>query len=257
MSVLSAAWRPKAHRLDSRQSQPPDPGSAPPIVGEDGLPVPPPDLIDLVVGNRDVPIFVEAGRTVSHRCIVEGLARHGFDLHQFRTILDFGCGCGRVIRHWKDVSGSRLFGTDCNPILIEWCRQHLTFAEFQLNGLAPPLSYESDLFDFVFAGSVFTHMTEDLQFQWLAELRRVLSKRGLLMITVHGDTHAQHLRRRLAKKYASGKHVVVRADKVGTNLCGAYHPRRYIRDRLSAGFELLEHIQNGWDTQDMVILRKP
>ena len=218
--------------------------------------MPPPHLIFLVVGDRDLQKFIAAGRAVSHQCIVDGLARHGLELDQFGTILDFGCGCGRLTRHWKHLSGSRVFGTDTNRALIEWCQRNLMFAEFQLNTVTPPMNYRDEFFDFIFAGSVFTHMTEDLQFRWLAELNRVLRPGGVLMVTLHGDYYVKHLKPDLASKYARGEHVVVRSRKAGSNQCGAFHPPRYVRERMSMGFELVEHVPMGWDTQDMVILRK-
>jgi len=231
--------------------------SASAYVASDGLPVPPLDLIFLVVGVRDPVGFVEGGRTIAHQCIVNALKRHGLDLNQFDSILDFGCGCGRLTRQWKDLTRPQIHGTDYNSVLIEWCRKNLPFARFQVNHLFPPLSYPDQSFDFIFAGSVFTHLTEGLQFAWLNELRRVMKPSGVLMITLHGDHYSKDLPPELLAKYNSGKHVVVHAHQAGTNNCGAYHSATYIREKLSQGFTLMDHLPKGWDTQDMVLLRKP
>ena len=115
------------------------------------------------------------------------LAKNGIELEQFRAILDFGCGCGRIIRNFRDLEGPRLFGTDYNPKLANWCRSNLPFAEFGVNGLAPPLKYEDGSFDFIYAFSVFTHLSEKLQTEWLAELNRVMSPGGYLLFTTLGE----------------------------------------------------------------------
>ena len=64
-------------------------------------------------------------------------------------MLDFGCGCGRVMRWWKDLESTRLHGTDYNPYLVAWCRQNLPFAEFSVNGLEAGLDLPDGHFDLV------------------------------------------------------------------------------------------------------------
>ena len=71
-------------------------------------------------------------------------------IEQFGSMLDFGCGCGRMIRHWHDLPRRRLHGCDYNPLLVAWCSEHLPFAEFRGNALEPPLPYEDDQFDLVY-----------------------------------------------------------------------------------------------------------
>ena len=83
-------------------------------------------------------------------------------------MLDFGCGCGRVTRWWRDFNGT-VAGSDVSRPAIEWCRANLPFARFELNALAPPLVFEDETFDLVYALSVFTHLTAELQLAWRDE----------------------------------------------------------------------------------------
>ena len=64
-------------------------------------------------------------------------------------------------------------------------RNNLKFAKFTTNGVTPPLEYEDSEFDFVYAVSVFTHLDDTLQFQWLLKLRRILRTEGILILTVY------------------------------------------------------------------------
>jgi len=48
-------------------------------------------------------------------------------------VLDFGCGCGRVLRHWSGVHGTGVYGCDINPKMVDWCNEHLPFADVALN----------------------------------------------------------------------------------------------------------------------------
>ena len=88
-------------------------------------------------------------------------------MQQFRAVLDFGCGCGRIIRHWKDLKGPVIYGSDYNPQLVEFCRRALPFARFSVNRLRSPLDYEDSTFDFIYAISVFTHLEEGDEDFWI------------------------------------------------------------------------------------------
>src|SRR5678816_4348984 len=126
-------------------------------VSPDGLPIPPPQLHFLVSGNDrlDLADFFEAGRGCAQG-VTGLLKKQNLDIDSFESILDFGCGCGRVIRHFHSLKHARVYGTDYNPQLVDWCNQNLKFGDFSVNDLKPPLAYPAGKFDLVYAFSVFT-----------------------------------------------------------------------------------------------------
>lgn len=228
-------------------------------VGPDGLPLPGPRLITLVAGTPDVGWFLESGKTFTNS-VRSILSRNQVDIDSFQTMLDFGCGCGRTLRHWSDLEGVQIHGTDYNADLIEWCRDNLPFATFRVNDLEPPLDYPDGTFDFIYAFSVFTHLPEDLQLRWIAELRRVLKPGGYLLITTHGDWHVDYLEESEVAMYRSGNMVVRHEDVAGTNLCSTFHPREYLSSTLLTGFDIVEHAsvaadETGGVMQDMTLAR--
>ncbi|MEO7724118.1 MAG: class I SAM-dependent methyltransferase [Chthoniobacterales bacterium] len=152
---------------------------------ECALPIPPENLRLRVHGNGDEASFLSVGRQMAAE-IKHVIAEEGFALESFERVLDFGCGCGRVLRCLGPHSG--FFATDIDPEAIAWGQASLpNLATFAVNGDRPPLSYESDTFDFIYAISVFTHLPEDLEQLWLEELRRVARPGGTLLLTVHGE----------------------------------------------------------------------
>jgi SAM-dependent methyltransferase len=224
----------------------------------DGLALPPARLRLVVGGTTDAGWFLESGRTTAET-IRAAAARHGVDLGEIGRLLDFGCGCGRVTRHWRTLAAA-VHGSDYNGELVDWCRRHLAFAIFTTNRLTPPLPFSSESFDVAHAVSVLTHLPEDLQHAWLAELRRVLRPGGLLIVTTHGDHYLGRLNDEERDSYARGELVVRWESVAGTNLCTAFHPERYVREQLAGDeLELLEfapHGAVGTPDQDLVVLRR-
>lgn len=209
-----------------------------PANGPDGLPVPPPLLRVANVGTPDLDYFFERGEHTA-REIATASARHGLPLTDVNRLLDFGCGCGRVLRHWRDYPGLEPWGSDLSVAATTWIESNLPFARAGANGLAPPLPQADGTFDLIYAISVFTHLTDDLGRAWMDELRRVLRPGGLLMFTVHGRTYVPQLTRRERVAFERGELVVQFADAVGENICCAYHPEPYV-ERLTSDFERLE-----------------
>jgi SAM-dependent methyltransferase len=220
-------------------------GAAGDGTGSTPLQVPPLALIDLVSGQPDIPWFLEGGKRAA-AAIRAALARQGVAIEELAALLDFGCGCGRVLRHWQGLApGTEIHGSDLSPRSIEWGQRHLGFARLQTNGLAPPLPYPDQSFDLVYALSVFTHLPEDLQQPWIDELRRVLKPGGLLLLSTHGERYAAELDPRERARFRAGELVVRASEDAGRNACGAYHPPAYVRDVLVAGMEVLEHVPEG------------
>lgn len=144
------------------------------------IPLPPEQMRWRVVGNRDPKGFLESGKK-SVKVIEFALEQVGKSLSLFEKMLDFGCGCGRIIRWFSDLPNSiEVFGTDYDDEAIAWCQDNLEFAEFITNKKLPPLDFPSNAFDFIYAISIFTHLDEEYQFQWLKELKRVSKQKGIL-----------------------------------------------------------------------------
>ena len=225
----------------------------------DGLPVPPRRLIVRVAGTPDVDWFLQSGKLAAES-IRAALARQGVALAEVDAVLEFGCGCGRVTRHWRSLSRVAIAGSDHDRGAIRWCRRHLPFARFDVNALAPPLAHADERFDVVYALSVLTHLPEPLQLAWIDELKRVLRPGGHLLLTLHGARYEDRLTEEEREVFRAGRLIVRRPELAGTNLCTAFHPEPYVRQRLAAGLEIVDHVGEGATGnphQDLYVLRRP
>ncbi len=208
---------------------------------DNGLAVPPPRLRVLVAGTADLDWFLSSGRAQAD-FLRDLLARVGRPLDEMDAILDFGCGCGRMTRWWSDLSGPQIYGCDYNRDLAKWCDANLDFVHACATGLQPPLPYPDDSFDFLYAFSVFTHLSTELAVQWMADLRRIVKPGGLLWFTVHGESYRERLLPEEKEQFDAGKIVVWLPEIEGTNLCGAYWPKGSVERMLGSDFEMLMHL---------------
>ena len=226
----------------------------------DQLPIPPSNLIFLVAGTTDVGWFLKAG-ALAAESISDALKASGTHVEELQAILDFGCGCGRVLRHWHSLPRTKVFGTDHNPSLVNWVQKHLPFAHVQVNRLAPPIQYPDASFDLVYALSVFTHLTEDLQLQWIDELARVLKPSGHIVVSTHGEAYLDRLSPSERRQFAVGDLVVKNNTKApGSNTCSAYHPPPYVRNVLGAALATVSYVPRGATgnpQQDLWVFKKP
>ena len=113
-----------------------------------------------------------------------------------KRVLDFGCGAGRVLRHFLDEAsgGAELWGCDTHEPSVRWVEAHLCPPlRVALTGAAPPLPWGDGTFDLVWAVAVFTHLTDSWA-AWLVELHRILAPGGLLIATFIGEGASQDTR---------------------------------------------------------------
>jgi SAM-dependent methyltransferase len=221
-----------------------------------------------VIGDRDPVGFLVSGATDYHRLDRALVAVSGSHLHEFRRVLDWGVGCGRVARHFPAGRSDALTGCDIDRDNIDWCKQHLP-GTFVASQLTPPLPFDDASFDVVYGISVFTHFREPMQLRWLGELARVTAPGAILLLTTHGQT-AIDFSRLSPADYARVTQDVRRAGIVvsGTNsqldghaahegeYVNVYHSADYVRSTWGQFFDVL-HILPGYILHhDLVVLRK-
>ena len=226
----------------------------------DGLPLPPARLRAQVGPlHADADFFLRSGRHNAD-LIRDILREDGSSIEELDALLDWGCGCGRVLRHWSDLPHTCVLGCDITPKMVDWCNEHLPFAEAAVNELSPPLPYGDATFDLVYAFSVMTHLSEDLQHAWMQECRRVLKPGGYLLFSTLGEYFISRNRLTEAERssFAGGNLVVLYEDSAGTSLCSAYHPPEYVGRELAGDLEVIGFRAAADDGRhDIHLFRKP
>jgi SAM-dependent methyltransferase len=220
-------------------------------------PLPPVSLRVKVAGTPLAFNYIDGGRKAV-QSIDSILQAAGSSLDAQFSILEFGCGCGRVLSCLPRTDA--IAGCDLNPDLIAWVHRHLPAIDARVNGLDPPLPWTDASFDLVFALSVFTHLPEPIALRWMTELSRVLKPGGYLALSTHGEHYIGVLSPTERAGFAAGSIVERFAGSAGSNLCNTYMPESYVRNVLGAGLRCAAFRARGAlgnPDQDLYLFQKP
>jgi SAM-dependent methyltransferase len=222
----------------------------------DGYPVPPPHLNYHIVQSVSGHQYMVGGQKVMDH-MIGCLDQAGVDIKDCRHVLDFGSGLGRLLRWLSGYKGMTLYGSDLNPDLVHWCQKNLPFATFDVNDLSPPLKYADASFDLIYLRSVFTHLSDAIQLEWMGEFKRLLQDGGILLFTTHGDLFT-HVLSDSEREIYNGDQIVLRnLNHEGSNIACSIQSQEQVRNHLLAGYELVAQF-DGVERcrQDVHIVRK-
>lgn len=228
-----------------------------------GAALPPPGLRFDVAGSSSRNAFVEIGSRAAED-IWLALEPHVGALEPpiggaALDVLDYGCGCGRVAGPLMGRLGARarLHGADVDAAAIRWCQRHLA-GEYRVIGEDLRLPFDDGSIDVAYSVSVFTHLSEEDQRHWLAEVRRTLRPGGLFAATTLSPALA-HTRADLTAgqlETLRTKGFVFAAGPGPFNDDSAFHSADYLRRAWSPWFEMLSHRQHGLaGYQDLAVFR--
>lgn len=206
--------------------------------------LPPDHLQTRQVGKPWGANFYLQGRVIFDQ-VAAAFSEVGQPLTHAARILDFGCGCGRVLWSFQHVPHQgEIWGCDVDAEAIGWDRAHLGhIAQFSCNPALPPTCFPDGYFDAIYNVSVFTHLPEDVQFVWLAEMRRLLRPGGILGASLHGAHYWKTIDPGVtAEVTARGFAYRTGQPTPGTPdyYMVAFHASTYVQERWSRYFDVLQ-----------------
>jgi SAM-dependent methyltransferase len=178
------------------------------------------------------------------------------------SILDFGCGHGRVLRALAaNFPDADLTAIDSNKGGVDFCAKEFGAKPVYSNFGFSDLRFNRK-FDLIWVGSVFTHLSCDRWPKLLTLLRSVLADNGLLLFSTHGRDAQRRLRdshalltfnldsERIAKileeyhSYGFGYSDYRRYPGYGVSLSSSGWVALQLN---SAGLEPVLNLEKGWD----------
>ncbi len=149
----------------------------------------PDDVQDLWTGNHGHTLLFQS-------CAFARSLEHGFLKHtgkQLRdiSILDYGCGWGRLIRlMYAFTAPKNIYGCDPWERSIELCQKSGIKANLAVCDYLPTdVPFPETKFDLIYAFSVFTHLSENTANTVLAVCRKAIKEDGLLAVTIRPESY--------------------------------------------------------------------
>jgi SAM-dependent methyltransferase len=206
-----------------------------------GFPFPPPVVSHDAYSTTNFEFYYTSGQA-SARLVLDLVTKY-VETDRIK-ICEWGCGPGRIIRHLPAAvapSEIEVYGTDYNGRTIEWLKEYVPGIHFYQNSLMPPLPFEANTFECLYSVSVFTHLSERSNHDWLEENLRVVKPGGMVLMTVQGDNYRNRLLPDELRDYDSGR-IVVRAHTAeGSRLYSTFHSPTFMRERFLRGLKIVHH----------------
>ena len=98
------------------------------------------------------------------------------------------------------------------------------------------------MFDVIYGISIFTHLSEQLHYDWTAELLRILKPGGILFLTTQGNAFKPKLSEEEIGHFNKNRLVIRGKVKEGHRTYSAFQPPAFMT-KLFANATVLEHIE--------------
>jgi SAM-dependent methyltransferase len=210
--------------------------------------------------------YLVFGATTFHQLDLIARRYAGRPIAELGTVLDWGVGCGRVLRQILESGqgrAGRTIGLDIDEVNVGWCAENLAahgdFGVLSLDGF----ELEERSVDFLYGISVMTHLTEHHQLMWLDQIRRILKPGGLAVLSINGEGQYYREPQTLFAPFVErfGFFDSIADDAIGedrsTYYRATYNSRSYIQQTWPRYFEIIDVIVMGHFAQDYVVLRNP
>jgi SAM-dependent methyltransferase len=184
-------------------------------------------------------------------------------LQEQLTILEWGCGVARIVRHIPNLIGKRdrVFGTDINREMIDWNSTNITNVNFSKIDYSPPTHFDGNQFNLVFGLSVFTHIECSLQANWMAEIHRIMSDNGVFLFSTHGKIYEARLGAKEKSRLDIQGAVTIDYKEKGHRMMSTHNRYENFKTIVQEYFEILEYYDGARypdkvGGQDLWIVRK-
>jgi SAM-dependent methyltransferase len=174
-----------------------------------------------------------------------------------KRVLDFGCGVGRVLRHFTaEAQVAEFHGCDINGPSIAWLQRNLSPPmHFIRNEEEPGLPFPDGHFDLVWAVSVFSYLP-DTWSGWLCELHRIIRPGGLLLATFVGEGGSEFVAREPWEEDRIGMNVLAYGASWDVGGPMILHSPWWIHEHWGRAFDISDlRPRMGWG-EGMVLMRR-
>lgn len=197
----------------------------------------PPNSILFETGNLNYDSYFQSGREAAA------------EIHSFCTlfhpspvesILDWGCGTGRVTRHLPTYfPKASITGIDANPACIEWLQNYIPTINWKSGSYQVENILLLGTYDVIIALSVLTHLPAADQSLWMKQLHSQLESNGLMWMSTHGPHYYHQLTGEQYQQLSEKGIITLGSQPKGSRGMRTYHTYEGIRQLIQKDWELI------------------
>ena len=163
--------------------------------------------------------------------------------NNLHSILEWGCGVARVIRHFTALMDKNvdIYGVDINEKMIQWNATNINNIKFTTCSYYPPTKFDDNKFDLIYCISVFTHIEFEYQEKWIAEIHRILEPNGIFLFTTHGKKYHSTLLENEINALVNKGYYTKSYHQKGHRMMATYNTKEYFEKLLIPYFSILEY----------------
>jgi SAM-dependent methyltransferase len=181
----------------------------------------PPDSLLFETGSLHYHSYQISGQEAAAE--IESLCKV-FSVSPIQSILDWGCGVGRVTRHLPSYfPNANIVGADANPDCIQWLQNNIPAIQWLQSNAADQGETLTGTYHLIIALSVLTHLPANEQTNWLKKLHNLLHPEGLVWLSTHGKAYLHQLTHQQKKQLSEQGIITLGADKKGNRQMRTYH----------------------------------
>lgn len=189
--------------------------------------------------------------------------------HKVESVLDFGCGYGRVLRFLvNQFPKAQITGCELEEKYTDFCKEAFNITTFQSKTNYKELP-RNKKYDLIWAGSVFTHISASKFEELFDYFNEILNNDGVAVFTTHGRFSEEKLKKhgyglsRFGKKITEYQYKTMGygyqdysfAKDYGVSLMKPSWFMNFIKRY--DNFEVVTYSEQYWDRhQDVICVRK-
>jgi len=163
-----------------------------------------------------------------------------FGQSPIQSILDWGCGVGRVTRHLPIYfPNANIVGADANPDCIQWLQNNIPEIQWLQSNAADRGETLTGTYHLIIALSVLTHLPANEQQHWLEQLHSRLHTNGLIWLSTHGSTYYHQLTSKQHAQLLEKGMLTLGSNQEGSRGMRTYHTYEGMQQLIHQDWELL------------------
>lgn len=157
-----------------------------------------------------------------------------------QSILDWGCGTGRVTRHLPAYfPETSITGIDANPICIDWLQNNIPSINWVSGSYQIENNHLPGRYDVLIALSVLTHLPAADQPIWMKQLHSQIETNGLMWMSTHGAHYYHQLTPKQYQQLLEKGIITLGNPQGGSRGMRTYHTYEGMQQLIQKDWELI------------------